>query len=373
MSEIHANVVVQPFDITVQMDTPGITINPDVIGLNIYAVGGTNGVPAGNVGDLQYYAANGFAAVPSNVANYSGGTLNLSVNGTKIPGGNNGYVLQTDGLGNLNWTAMTGGGGNGTPGGANTQIQFNDSGLFGGVVGFTFNKVSGNVNIPGNLIVGGNIFAPVSANYANFAGQIIDSAQPNITSVGNLTNLNVVSTINAANMYATNFYGIFNGAATTAGTVTSSAQPNISSVGTLTGLTVNGNVTTTGVTSLVTGIENVPIITAPSVSYNLDVLTSPIRLAGNNAGSNISLNIRGNSTVTFNSLLSNGQSMTVSYAMTTGATPYGVTSLFIDGSSVIPKYAGSTTPSANSIITYTYTIIKNSGAFTVLGSVTRYV
>lgn len=372
MAEFNANIVVQPYNIDVTLNQPGITVNPDVTSLNIYAVGGTNGVPAGNVGDLQYYAANGFAAVPSNIANYSNGNLNLSVTGTKIPGGTNGYFLQTDGTGNLNWAAG-GGGGNGSPGGSNTQIQFNDSGLFGGVAGFTFNKVSGNVNIPGNLIVTGNIVANLSANYANFSGEVITNAQPNITSVGNLTNLNVVSTINAANMYATNFYGIFNGPANTAGTVTTAAQPNISSVGTLTGLTVNGNTTLNGTTSLLTGIETVTITTSPTISYNFDVLTSPIRLTSNAASSNLALNIRGNSTVTFNSLLSNGQSMTVSYAMTTGTTPYQITALSIDGAGVTPKFAGSTITSANSINTYTYTIIKNSGTFTVLGSITRYV
>lgn len=32
-----------------------------------------------------------------------------------------------------------------TPGGSNTQVQFNDSGAFGGNSGFTFNKATGNV------------------------------------------------------------------------------------------------------------------------------------------------------------------------------------------------------------------------------------
>jgi hypothetical protein len=366
MSDITANIIVQPFDINITLEQPGITINPEVIGLNIYAVGGTNGVPAGNVGDLQYYAANGFAAIPSNTANYTGNTLNLNVNNTKIPGGTNGYVLQTDGAGNLTWTAQTGGGGNGSPGGSNTQIQYNDNGLFGGTVGFTFDEVSGNVNIPGNLNIGGNLSAPISANYANFAGNIINSAQPNITSVGNLTSLNVTGNISANNMFATTFNGILNGNATTAATVTTNAQPNITSVGTLNGLTING------ITKLTTGIENITIISAPTGTYNLDVLTSPIRYATNNSTANITLNVRGNSTTTLDSLLTNGQSITVSYAVTTGSSPFGITSLSVDGSTVTPKFAGSTAISANSIITYTYTLIKNSGVFTALGSITRY-
>lgn len=366
MSQINANIVVQPFDVSIVVEQPEISVTPEVIDLNIYAVGGTNGVPAGNIGDLQYNAANGFAPVPSNIANFTSGSLNFNLTGTKIPGGVNGYVLQTDGLGNLSWTAQTGGGGNGSPGGSNTQIQYNDSGLFGGTVGFTFDKISGNVDIPGNLNIGGNLSAPINANYANFAGNIINSAQPNITSVGNLTSLNVVNNIVAGNMFATSFNGTFNGPATTAGTVTTNAQPNITSVGNLNGLTING------ITNFTTGIENITIIPAPTGTYNLDVLTSPIRYATNNSTANITLNIRGNSTTTLNSLLTNGQSITVSYAVTTGATPFGITTLTVDGSIVTPKFAGSTAISANSIITYTYTLIKNSGVFTALGSITRY-
>lgn len=208
MPEINANIVVQPYNIDINLTQPGITVTPDVTSLNIYAVGGTNGQPAGNVGDLQYYAANGFAAVPSNVANYTGNTLNLNVTSTKISGGTNGYVLQTDGAGNISWTAQTGGGGNGSPGGSNTQIQYNDSGLFGGSTGFTFNKTSNLVSMPGSLNVAGDI---AGAN-ANFTG--------NITAYTVTANLN--------------------GSATTASTVTANAQPNITSLGNLTSLNVFG-------------------------------------------------------------------------------------------------------------------------------------
>lgn len=69
-----------------------------------------------------------------------------------IDGGSDGYVLQTDGLGNLSWTAQSGGGGNGSPGGSNTQIQFNDSGTFGASPYLTFNNSTNTLNVAGNLI-----------------------------------------------------------------------------------------------------------------------------------------------------------------------------------------------------------------------------
>ena len=79
------------------------------------------------------------------------GTLTIAVGNLHIAGGSNGYVLQTDGTGNLTWTAQTGGSGNGTPGGANTQIQFNDANSFGGQAGFTFDKGSNALAVPGDI------------------------------------------------------------------------------------------------------------------------------------------------------------------------------------------------------------------------------
>lgn len=51
-----------------------------------------------------------------------------------------GYVLSSTDEGVRSWIEMTGGGG--TPGGADTQIQFNDSGAFGGSTGLTYNKTT---------------------------------------------------------------------------------------------------------------------------------------------------------------------------------------------------------------------------------------
>jgi hypothetical protein len=92
------------------------------------------------------------------------GTANLgSVSNVKITGGTNGYVLQTDGAGNLSWTAQSGGGGgNGVPGGSNTQVQFNDAGAFGGVSGFTFDKGTNNLTITGSLISAGANLGDIS-------------------------------------------------------------------------------------------------------------------------------------------------------------------------------------------------------------------
>jgi hypothetical protein len=59
----------------------------------------------------------------------------------KFPDSNgaSGYVLTTDGAGNLTWAA--GGGGSTSPAGADTQVQFNNAGAFGATSNFTAARV----------------------------------------------------------------------------------------------------------------------------------------------------------------------------------------------------------------------------------------
>jgi len=121
-----------------------------------------------------------------------------------------------------------------------------------------------NLQIVGNLILtgaGGSYFPP--AAQATVSQFVAYAAQPNITSVGTLTSLDVLGNINAGNANLGNlaianvFSGTLNGSAVSANianTVAVNAQPNITSVGTLTSLNVTGlanlgavtNITITG-------------------------------------------------------------------------------------------------------------------------------
>jgi hypothetical protein len=111
----------------------------------------------GGEADFTYNSSTNLLSVPSiksnATANFQGASnVNLgNVANLHISGGQNGYVLQTDGSGNLSWSA-SGGGGNGIPGGANTQIQYNNNGEFGADAFFTYNNVTRTVQIGGNLI-----------------------------------------------------------------------------------------------------------------------------------------------------------------------------------------------------------------------------
>ncbi len=117
--------------------------------------------------------------------------------------------------------------------------------------------------------------------------------------------------------------------------------------------------------------------TASTGTINYDFLTNRnVLYYTSNATGNWTLNIRGNSTNTLNSLLSTGQSLTVVFMNTNGTTAYYPTAFQIDGTAVTPKWANGTAPSAgnaNSIDVYTYNIIKTASAtYTVLASQSRF-
>jgi hypothetical protein len=109
--------------------------------------------------------------------------VNLGSNANvHISGGINGYVLSTDGLGNLSWIAG-GGGGGGVPGGSNTQVQYNNSGSFAGSAFFTYNDSTKVVTISGNLVANAVIMGAGSYkfSYSNVYSAVTNSATPNQT------------------------------------------------------------------------------------------------------------------------------------------------------------------------------------------------
>lgn len=115
---------------------------------------------------------------------------------------------------------------------------------------------------------------------------------------------------------------------------------------------------------------------AASSTVNFDVSTQSILYYTNNASGNWTLNIRGDSSTTLNSIMSTGQSVTVTFLATQGSPAYYASALTVDGSSVTPKWSGGSAPTSgntNGIDVYTYTLIKvGSGSFTALASQTRF-
>lgn len=130
-------------------------------------------------------------------------------------------------------------------------------------------------------------------------------------------------------------------------------------------------------TTLAAALEKVTIsATAATGTINYDLSTQSVLYYTSNATGNWTLNIRGNSGTTLNSMMTTGQSMTLAFLATQGSTAYYNSAVTIDGSSVTPKWFGGSAPSAgnaNGIDVYTYTIIKTGSAtFTALASLSRF-
>lgn len=102
--------------------------------------------------------------------------------------------------------------------------------------------------------------------------------------------------------------GLSNITADTAQTVTSAAQPNITTVGTLTSLNVAGTTTIQQAKEKV-----VQDATAATGTINYDLLTSAIILNTTNASDNFTLNFRGNATTSLNTVMSVDESMTCTF------------------------------------------------------------
>jgi hypothetical protein len=116
--------------------------------------------------------------------------------------------------------------------------------------------------------------------------------------------------------------------------------------------------------------------TASTGTINYDVATQSIVYYTTAATANWTMNFRALSSATLNSLMAIGQTITVTFMATQGATAYYNSAVTIDGVAVTPKWQSGITPNAgniNSVDTYTYAIIKTANAlFTVLASQTRY-
>jgi len=213
--------------------------------------------------------ANGIATLPGLQVS---GISNLgSINNVIILGGVDGYYLQTNGEGGLTWApAGNGGGGNGVPGGSNSEVQFNNDGNFGGDPGFTYNNVTNQLSISGNIVstnvvASGNVSATNVVASGNISGGNLNVTK--ITATGNISagNANLGNYV-TANFYAGNGYmlsGVISASSNTAnyanyaGNVTIAGQANITSVGTLTSLNVSGNVTAARFIGSGTSLSNI--------------------------------------------------------------------------------------------------------------------
>ena len=138
-----------------------------------------------------------------------------------------------------------------SPSGSNTQIQFNNSGNFGSSNKLTFDSSSNLFTVLGNISASNaNLGNAVSANYFIGSGNNLSNIQGGNVSgaVSYATTANSVAGANVSGQVAN---------ALIAGTVYTNSQPNITSVGTLSNLTVSGNISANKATVNALSISNV--------------------------------------------------------------------------------------------------------------------
>lgn len=132
-----------------------------------------------------------------------------------------------------------------------------------------------------------------------------------------------------------------------------------------------------GTTTIQEIIEKAEVsATAMDANANVDILTSAVVYYTANSTANCTLNIRGNSTVALNTVMSTNQSLSLAFVVTNGATAYSIGDVHIDDANTAVKWSGGSAPtgSANSVDAYTFTVIKTGVAaeYTLLGSKTQF-
>jgi hypothetical protein len=166
---------------------------------------------------------------------------------------------------------------------------------------------------------------------------------------------------------STGVAGLGTGVATALAINTGSPGAVVVNGGTLTNPTFVAaeEVTSITGTAFATGTNNVDVLTASVYYYNV------------NATASGTLNVRGNSGTTINSILPVGASLTVAAIIQNGATAFWPATFQVDGSTITPKWSGGTAPTAgnassNDIYTYTITKTAATPTYVVWASQTKF-
>jgi hypothetical protein len=116
--------------------------------------------------------------------------------------------------------------------------------------------------------------------------------------------------------------------------------------------------------------------TAATGTINFDALTQGALYYTTDASGNWTLNVRGDSGTSLDTVMATGESLTVVFLVTQGSTAYYNSAFQIDGNAVTPKWQGGSAPTegtASGVDVYTYAIVKTGSAtFTVFASVVDF-
>jgi hypothetical protein len=230
-------------------------------------------------------------------------TIVNQVGVSSIVAGNNITITSTgtsEGTGIVTVNAVLDG--NNAPGGSNTQIQFNDAGVFGGNAGFTFNKTTGVLAAPffsgpGNSlsnIQGTNVTGAVA-----FAGTANSVALANVSGAGNIASINLTGS--TSNVLYGN--GVF--AAVASGYGDSNVATFLASYGSNT-MTTTGNVSVGNIIGNGQALTNIAGANVSGFVPNANVANTAFAVAAANVsglGNIATINLDGNAS---NVLFGNG-------------------------------------------------------------------
>lgn len=141
--------------------------------------------------------------------------------------------------------------------------------------------------------------------------------------------------------------------------------------------TITGKKTFATTQKIQQSLEKITVsATAATGTIAYDCLTQAAVYYTTNASGNFTINFRGDGSNSLNSMMAVGESLTLAFLNTNGATAYYNSAVQVDGSSVTPKWQGGTAPTsgnASAVDMYLYNIVKTgSAAFTVFAAQTQF-
>lgn len=343
----------------------------------------TSNTTANTTGVTIVNAANTTTILPGSVK-VANGTSNVTIvipTAAQYTGGN--FFLNANG----SWTTVTGG--TAAPGGANTQVQFNDSNTLNGSAGFTFNNTTNTVFVANTVAVGANVFlntqslsignATVNTTYnqttLTFANSTTTSTYDTTATRHGITAANVV--VNATSVVVqsnatTNAVllntglTMANGATTTvfdpsgvkAGATAANVVISTTNVLLQSNTTVNTNISATSIVSanaLGTATLNpVSLVIGASTIGNVSIVTTTANATAVNVGANVNLTTTsinvGNATVN-----TNMTSTTTTIRDATNATTANTTAILVGNATINATVTATQITSANSTATTTIT------------------